>query len=118
MSDDRNNPATTTQPRAVRSAFYRDSYANNFRFRLSPLDFSITFASNADVPGAGILIQDEIGMSMSLPTAKILALHLNKMIEAVENEIGVIRIPKASVPTEQMIRDLTRSIRENPLTDK
>jgi uncharacterized protein DUF3467 len=118
MSDDRNNPAVTAQTRAIRSAFYRDSYANNFRFRLSPVDFSITFASNADVPGAGILLQDEMGVSMSLPAAKILSIHLNKMIEAVENQIGAIRIPTASVPTEQMIRDLTRSIRETPMTER
>jgi hypothetical protein len=119
MSDDRNRPALSavTATRVVKSPFYRDAYATSFRFRLSPIDFGITFSSNADVPGAGIVIQDEAGVSMSLPAAKILVLHLSKMLEAVEGEIGAIRIPRASVPTEQVMRELTRSIRENPLTD-
>jgi hypothetical protein len=117
MSDDRNSAVSTTQTRAIRSAFYRDAYANSFRFRLSPVDFAITFASNADVPGAGIILQDEMGVSMSLSAAKVLALHLSKMIEAVENEIGSIRIPRFAIPTEQQMRELTRSLRENPLTE-
>ena len=118
MSDDRNSTPATTQTRAIRSQFYRDAYTNGFRFRLSPLDFSITFSSNTEVPGSGVIMQDEMGVNMGLPAAKILALHLSKMIEMIENEIGAIRIPKASIPTEQMTRELTRSMRENPLTDK
>lgn len=117
MSGDRNSPAATTQARVIRSPFYRDAYANGFRMRLSSLDCAITFSSNVDVPNVGIVTQDEMGVNMTLPMAKILALHLSKMIETVENEIGAIRIPRASVPTEQLMRELTRSIRENTLTD-
>ncbi len=119
MSDDKNNQTRmsgATQSQAIRSPFYRDTYANSFRFRLSPIDFTIVFSSNTDVLGANI--QDEMGVNMSLPAAKILTLHLNNMIEALEREIGVIRIPAVAIPTEQVTQGLLRSIKENPLTDK
>jgi hypothetical protein len=123
MSEDRRaqvapQSAQPIQTQAVRSPFYRDAYTNNFRFRLGPSDFTITFGNNTELPGGGgILIQDEIGVSMSLPVLKLLALHLNRVTEAIENEIGAIKVPKKSLPTEQVIHALTRGLRDHPLTD-
>ncbi len=118
MTDHRNTPnvpPTTEQSRVIRSPFFREAYGNNFRFRLSPIDFTIVFSSNTEMPG--IALQDEASVNMSIPAAKILTLHLSKMIAAIEHEIGAIRIPKAAVPTEQQTQELVRSLRENPLTE-
>jgi hypothetical protein len=117
MSDD--NPTTSAvasqSQRAIRSPYYRDAYANGFRFRLSPIDFAIVFSSNTDM--GGVVLQDEVGVNMSFQAVKILILHLEKAIKAIENEHGIIRVPRGSLPSEEQMHALMRSLRENPLTD-
>jgi hypothetical protein len=118
MSEDKNNAADPSVPpeiALVRSAFYREAYANSFRFRLSPIDLTIVFSANTDIPGH--VIQDEASVSMSLAAAKILSLHLSKTIESVESKIGKIRIPRAGIPRDQQTEQLLRVFETNPLTD-
>jgi hypothetical protein len=115
MSDDRSPTSVSKQLTVTRSLFYREAYATNFRFRLSPIDFSIVFATNTGNPTAPV--QEEAVVSMSIPAAKILTLHLRRMIEEIEHEIGPIKIPKTGIPTEQQMNDLLRSIRQTPLTE-
>lgn len=116
MSDDRRRMTPESgQIQIARSAFYREAYATNFRFRLSPVDFTITFATNTDI--LAVPVQDEAAVTMSIPAAKILLLHLQRMIAEVEHEIGPIRIPKRSIPTEQQMQALLSALKENSLVE-
>jgi Protein of unknown function (DUF3467) len=110
MSSDRQNPSTSvTQSRAVRSQFYRESYANAFRFKLSPLDLTIVFSTPTEMPG---VFQDEAAVSMGFAALKILTTHLNETLGAIETELGAIRVPKGSLPTKEQTAQLIRSLRE------
>jgi hypothetical protein len=118
MSDDKDNasdPSMLPEIPLVRSMFYREAYANSFRVRLSPIDLTIVFSANTEIPGPAI--QDEASVSMSLAAAKILSLHLSRTIEGVERKIGRIRIPRAGIPTDQQREQLLRVFETNPLTD-
>lgn len=122
MSGDRNPPTPPMQsgrsPQAIRSPLYREIYANSFRFRLSALDFGMVICNVADIPGIGFLVHDEVGINMSLPVAKILMRHLSEMINAIEKEVGVIRVPKAQLPTDEQTQRNVQSIRDAGLTEE
>ena len=55
---------------------------------------------------------------MSLPVAKILMRHLSEMINAIEKEVGVIRVPKAQLPTDEQTQRNVQSIRDAGLTEE
>jgi hypothetical protein len=122
MSGDRNPPTPPMQPtqlpQAIRSPLYREIYTNGFRFRLSGVDFGMVICNSADIPGMGPLVQDEVGINMSLPVAKILMRHLSEMINAIEKEVGVIRVPKAQLPTDEQTQRNVQSIRAAGLTEE
>lgn len=100
----------------MRSPHYRLVYANAFGFRLSASDFCLTIANNAAMPGAPVnIVQEEIAIMMPLPQLKILAEHLTGIVQAVEDEIGAIRVPEKSKASKDKIEPILSSIREAKL---
>jgi hypothetical protein len=103
------------QPSVVRSPNFRDAYVNALRIRISPIDFVITLGKTLDVPGANA-VQDEVSISMPLPFAKILLLHLTQAIEATESVLGDIKVPVANLPRDDLVKNIIENLKNTPLT--
>jgi hypothetical protein len=121
MADDHQADATSPPPQTpliARSPRYQDVYANSVRVRISPIDCSIVFGSAIEIPGAppGI-VQEEVTVTMSLPFAKVLLLHLGKTVGAIEKELGNIKVPAKSLPTDIIEENVSRMLKDNPLAD-
>jgi hypothetical protein len=95
------NPIGGPGQPVIRAADYKGFYAANFRFRLTNLDAAITFVSIADFPGGQVVMQDEASATMSFSSMKLLSEHLAMAVQAIEQELGPIRVPAAIRPSEQ-----------------
>ena len=75
-----------------RAEDYRLIYSNNFLFRFSVSDGSITFSQFTESPGS--IVQNKVleraTVSMSLPQIKLLAEYMTVSIQELERELGPI----------------------------
>jgi hypothetical protein len=80
---------------------------------MSPIDFSITFGNNPDLPGAPAnLMQDEVSVTLTHSFLKVLSRHLSRIIEVIEREIGPIKIQEKNNPTEEQMASLGQILRD------
>ena len=86
--------------------------------RISPVDCSIVFGNAVEIPGAPPnLVQEEVTVTMTMPFAKVLFLHLAKTIEAIEKELGNIKVPTKNIPPDTIGDNVSKMLRENPLSE-
>src|SRR5438034_10808785 len=78
----------------ARASDYKAFYAGNFRIRITNIDTAVVFVGVADLPGGVVALQDEATATMSFPAMKILAEHLTMAVQAIEQELGPIRVPE------------------------
>jgi hypothetical protein len=106
-------PISELQIPVARSPRYQEVYANGVRFRVTPIDFTITFGMSPDLPGAPPnLVQDEVSVSLTHPFLKILTRNLVAVLTAIETELGPIKIPEKNEPQEERIAAMTQALRE------
>jgi len=111
-------PISELQVPVARSPRYQEVYANGVRFRISPIDCTLTFGMSPDIPGAPAnLVQDEVSITFTHAFLKILPRNLTAVVEAIEKEIGPIRIPERNVPSKERITALTQALRETKLVE-
>lgn len=124
MSEQR-QPPQAGQVTAIRAADHKIVYSDFFSVRASPVDMQITFGSQTIVPilspqtRTSVPIEallEQVTVAMPLPIMKALSLHLTRIVETIEGEIGNIRITKSSEPTDQHMEMVRQNLRNNPLT--
>ena len=76
---------------------YVDIYANQIRLGVSLSDLTIIFGATDDLGPNQLVSKDKAAIRLSVTNAKILMLNLQTMVEAYENGIGKIRLPRGSI---------------------
>jgi hypothetical protein len=114
------NRVGSTPPGEVRQTIsrahdYKSAYAGNFRIRVTNLDVAITFISVVDFPDGVMGLQDEATMTMTFAAMKILSEHLAITVQAIEQELGPIRVPLAVRPSEQNRAQILQTIKSAPM---
>ena len=122
MSDARQTGAgsTGTPPEDLRQTVsrahdYKSAYAGNFRIRVTNLDAAITFVSVVDFPNGLMALQDEATVTMTFASMKILSEHLAVTVQAIEQELGPIRVPLAVRPSEDNKARILQVIKSSPM---
>jgi hypothetical protein len=121
MSDER-KPETPeiqdVQVPVARSSRYQEVYANGVRMKVTPIDFTITFGTSPDIPGAPpALIQDEVSVTLTHSFVKVLARNLTAFVQAIEQELGPIRIPERNMPQKERIEAMVQALRSIKLIE-
>jgi hypothetical protein len=115
MSDEHSEsrPIPEMQVPVARSPRYQEVYANGVRFRITPIDFTMTLGMSPDIPGAPAnLVQDEVSVTFTHPFLKILTRNLVAVLTAIESELGPIKIPERNDPQQERITAMTQALRE------
>ena len=75
-----------------RSPDYRSFYSNNFMFRFSAGDGSITFSRFTETPGAQNqnVVLEQVNIHMSWATLKMLGEYVMTAVQEIEREVGPI----------------------------
>ena len=114
MSDERKPevPIPPGQIPVARSPRYQEMYANSARFKVTAIDFTMTLGTTPDIPGAPAgLMQDEASITLTHSFLKVLARQLNAFVQAVEKELGPIRIEEKNNPTREQVESLVQALR-------
>ena len=102
----------------ARSPRYQEVYANGVRMKMTPIDFTMTLGTSPDIPGAPpSLIQDEVSVTLTHSFLKILARNLTAFVEAIEQELGPIRIPERNLPQKERIDAMAQMLRSIKLVE-
>lgn len=120
MSDERNSgtPIPPGQSPVIRSPNYRETYANGARFRLRSIDFTMTLATNPEIPGSPPnLIQDEVSITLTHPFLKILSRYLSAIVKTIEQELGPIKVPEANNPRQEQIDAWAQALKNTKLVE-
>jgi hypothetical protein len=108
----------------IRSPDHKTIYSDTFSVRASPIDMQITFSHQTFLPlfnpQTGMstqmnAISEQFTVAMPLPMLKGFSIHLTKIIEIIESEIGNILVPKAMEATAENIDMVRQNLRNNPL---
>lgn len=95
-------PTPPGQIPVIRSPRYQELYANAIRFKVTPIDFTMTLGTSPDIPGAPAgVMQDEASIILTHSFLKVLSRHLNAMVQAVEQALGPIRIEEKNNPNKK-----------------
>ncbi len=73
--------------------------------------------SVADFPGGIVALQDEATVTMSFAALKLLAEHLAMAVQAIEQELGPVRVPVAIRPSEQQKAMMLQALKSTPLAE-
>jgi hypothetical protein len=112
------------QPITIRASDHKIIYSDAFSTRVTSVDFSITFATQTLLPladpqtHANVTINaivEQFTVAMPLPVFKSIALHMSKILETIESEIGTIRVTANSVPTDALMTAVRQNLKNNPL---
>src|ERR1700730_9701049 len=114
MSDEHKPEGQTPlgQIPVIRSPRYQEFYANSLRFKVTPIDFTMTLGTTPDIPGAppGVM-QDEAAIILTHSFLKVLSRHLNAIVQAVEQALGPIRIEEKNNPKQENLAAMAESLR-------
>ena len=106
----------------VRFPDYKMTYADTFTFRVTGVDFTLTFgAQNSIATEQGQRIDatiEQTSVTMTLQLAKALAVNLRKIISVIEQEIGPIPTGAGAIIGEQTVENIKNAMRANPLITK
>jgi hypothetical protein len=112
------NPPPAGQIPVLRSPRYQEFYANGVRLRLTPIDFTIIFGSTPSIPGApDNIVQDEVSVTMTHSFMKVLSRHFSLIVQALEQELGPIKIQQRQQPQDETIAEMIQTIRQTPLIE-
>jgi hypothetical protein len=94
----------TPSPKWMASPSYRVIHSNLYRYRLNAGEITIHFDTVTDVPpiGTGATVISEVSIAMSWTQAKSLMQTLERILAAVEQEIGPIVSP---IPPQEASQD-------------
>jgi hypothetical protein len=125
MSDDLAARQQSSQPQAtIRSPEHKIIYADSFSIKVTPVDFSMTFAVQNAMPffnpntGTSTVINvmiEQFTVAMPLPSFKLLAEHMAQVVGVIESEIGHIRTPSTAKLTPEHLETIRHNFRINPL---
>jgi hypothetical protein len=120
MSDERKPdvPAPSGQITVTRSSRYQEVYANSVRFKLTPIDLTMTLGTTPDIPGAPVgIMQDEASITVTHSFMKVLARHLSALVQGVEKEFGPIRIEEKNNPKQEQIEAYFQALKTTKLIE-
>jgi hypothetical protein len=102
----------------LRSPRYQEIYANGVRFRVTPIDFTMTLGSTPDILGAPPnIMQEEVSITLTHSFMKVLARHLNAAVDAIEKEIGPIRIEEKHNPRPEQLELLAQALKNTKFVE-
>ena len=102
---------TTTQ----KSSTYRESYANNSRLALTPVDLVIVFGRVTDTNNVPV-IEDDYLVRMSPQAFKIFAANIASLVATWESQFGEIYISRMSRPPSEIMRSLQTKMAEDAIS--
>jgi hypothetical protein len=86
--------------------------------KITPIDFTMTLGTSPDIPGAPpTLIQDEVSITLTHSFLKVLARNLTAFVQAIEQELGPIRIPERNLPQRERIDAMAQMLRSIKLVE-
>src|SRR5260221_10375162 len=95
----------------IRSPFYRLTYSNAFRIKMTANDATIVFMIQTDAPGLPTeVMQDEVAVALTLPALKILWQNLNTVLPKMEEYFGAIRVPETAILTDEKIAPMIAAL--------
>jgi len=86
-------PDTAATPRVIRDQAFLDIYANQLRIGASFADLTLIFGVIDDRGPGDLVVLDKAAVRLSPTAAKILYLHLGKVIETYEKAVKPIPVP-------------------------
>jgi hypothetical protein len=109
-------PVQPVPQQIVRAPNFKECYSNTLRFRLTPIDCTITFGNQPDVGAPVVVIQDEVTVTLTLSFLKSLAIDLSRTVAAIEDAIGEpIKVFAPSLVSDEQIQSSVKVVRDNPL---
>jgi hypothetical protein len=121
MSDEHKSDSNTIpelQVPVARSSRYQEVYANGVRLRVTPIDFTMTLGTSPDIPGGPLnIIQDEVSVTLTHSFLKVLARNLSAVVQAIEEELGPIKIPERNIPQKERIAAMSQALRDAKLVE-
>jgi hypothetical protein len=105
----------------TRSAEYRSIYSDIFRARIGSGDATLIFSRlthSPSIAAAGNVIEEQVEVVMSWPHLKMLEHTLRNLVDAIEQEIGEIKLPAAFNPNLEAQRIAIRSLGLSSSTKK
>ena len=101
----------------LRSPRYQEVYANGVRFKVTPIDFTMTLGTSPDIPGMANLLQEEVAITLTYSFLKVLSHHLSGLVGAIEREIGPIKIDEKNDPKQEQFEAMAQVLRNTKFVE-
>jgi hypothetical protein len=98
--------------KTLRTEKYRESYANNSRLALTPVDMAIIFGRVTEVDKEAV-VEDDYLVRMSPQAIKILAASISHLVTTWESQFGEIDISKMSRHPNEILSSIRSKLVES-----
>jgi hypothetical protein len=105
----------------IRSPEYKTLYSNIFRPRVGAGDITIIFSKLTHSPSlmaVADVVEEQVEVVMSWPQLKMFTETLSTLVEAIDEEIGEIKLPTGFKPNIERQREAIRSMGYPPSAKK